>query len=277
VLVFPLSSVTFRFQQIMSGYIYDSIGREYNKSRRADPYLTTRVSLLLQARKEGRYLDLGCGTGNYYQALLAQGLQVIGVDPSVVMLQQALEQCPEGQFVKAAAEDLPFPPASFDGVLALFTFHHWTNKEKGLAEVARVLKPGGRFVCLSFCPEQMKGYWLDEYFPEMMERSWALAPEKPVMERLLIDAGFKIVFTENYSIQEDLTDHFLYAGKHHPEWYLDPGFRENTSSFRLLADSDELEYGLHRLEKDIRSGKVKEVMDSYANDHGDYLFYIAST
>ncbi len=54
------------------------------------------------------------------------------------------------RFQHAHAEDLPFPDAEFDLVLSTLTFHHWHDQPRGIAEVARVIAPGGRWLLADF-------------------------------------------------------------------------------------------------------------------------------
>lgn len=255
---------------------YDTIGKEYNATRKADPYLTGKLYELLLAVPGNHYLDIGCGTGNYLNALSKQGLNFTGVDPSLTMLEQAEWKNPEAHFICAKAENIPLPDQIFDGAIAIFTIHHWDDMLRGLKEVRRVLKPGSRFVCFSFTPRQMKGYWLNHYFPLMMQRSWEIVPEREEMAEIILQAGFSSVFTENYTVHEGLEDHFLYSSKHHPERYLDAAIRKNASSFSVFAEEGEVERGLSLLEGDIRSGYIETVMEEYANELGDYIFYIAT-
>ena len=58
----------------MSTPIYDKIGSNYNSTRRADSYIAGRLYELMVTDKEGSYIDIGCGTGNYLGALSAMGL-----------------------------------------------------------------------------------------------------------------------------------------------------------------------------------------------------------
>ena len=259
----------------MTEILYDSIGTNYNNTRRADPYITERLHTLLSPSPDGLYLDIGCGTANYLTALAQKGVRLYGVDPSQVMLQQARAKDNNAKFFCAKAEELPFTDEFFDGCTATFTLHHWSDKLKGLTEVTRVLKTGARMVFLSFTGEQMRGYWLNQYFPEMMKRSWELLPELPGMAQLLNDAGLKLVATENYLVQEDLQDHFVYSNKHRPEQYLRPEIRQNASSFSSFVTPEELKSGLAALEADIASGAIRDVMKSFENDKGDYLFLVA--
>lgn len=259
----------------MSEVLYNTIGKGYNTTRRADPYIAGRLYELLSPVPGGSYLDIGCGTGNYTAALMQKGLNMQGADPSATMLQEARKKIPGAELVCANAENLPFDKDSFDGSIASFTFHHWSDKLKGLSEMYRVLKPGARLVFLSFTPEQMRGYWLYHYFPEMIQRSWELVPGIAGMEKLLNETGFRLAATEKYFVQDDLQDHFLYSNKYRPEAYLDEEIRKGISSFAAFSASGEVAAGLKALEADIQAGYIKEVIDSYENEHGDYLFYVA--
>jgi len=259
----------------MEAPIYDTIGKGYNTTRRADPYLADRMYQLLQPIPGGLYLDAGCGTANYLTALAGKGLKFYGIDPSETMLTEARKKDNGATFIQTRAENIPLPGAMFHGALAIFTLHHWENWVKGLTEVNRVLKPGAKLVILSFTPLQMKGYWLNHYFPQMMKRSWELVPETEDMEEILHKSGFRLAGTEKYFVQNDLQDHFLYSNKHRPAQYLRPEVRNGASSFTAFSTPEEVAAGLAALETDIKEGKIENIINSYENNNGDYLFYIA--
>lgn len=99
-------------------------------------------------------LDVGCGTGSLtLAAKAAAGAQgrVCGIDPSPEMIEFATRKAARAaaqiDLRLAVVEDLPFPDASFDVVLSSLMLHHLPEdvKRKGFAEIARVLRPGGRF------------------------------------------------------------------------------------------------------------------------------------
>ncbi len=254
---------------------YDIIGKGYNNTRCADPYLTGRIYDLLQPVSNGLYIDIGCGTANYLTALSGKGLKFYGIDPSETMLSAARLKNGTAVFIRAHAENIPLPDAMFNGATATFTLHHWNDWVKGLQEVYRILKPGARLIILSFTPLQMSGYWLNEYFPEMMKRSWELVPEIEGIEQILNEAGFRLAATEKYFVQDDLQDHFLYSNKYRPEQYLRPEVRNGASSFTAFSTSGELDTGLAALQADILSGKIQDIINRYENENGDYIFFIA--
>lgn len=255
--------------------IYNTIGKGYNTTRKADPYLVGRMLANLLPNKEGRYIDIGSGTANYTNAYTEQGYHFTGAEPSDRMIGEACSKYPQIDFVQSKAETLPFADASFDGATGTFTLHHWDSMVEGLTQLHRVLKPNSRAVFLSFTPAQIFGYWLCHYFPETMRNSAAVVPEMDEMIAIFKQAGFSNISTEKYFVHDELQDHFLYSNKRRPEQYLRPEIRNGASSFTVYANHDEIAAGLIQLEKDIAGGEVWNIIKQYENDLGDYIFYVA--
>jgi len=106
------------------------------------------IPSLLQAAKMRpgmRLLDVACGTGLAGGAAAAAGARVTGADFSPAMVVMARSLYPAVEFQAADAEDLPFPDASFDAVIANFGIHHVERPERAIAQARRVLAPGGTF------------------------------------------------------------------------------------------------------------------------------------
>ncbi len=98
-----------------------------------------------------RVLDLGCGEGQISRALheTNASMRIFGLDPSNEQLQNARRgSAPEISFVQGAAERIPFADGSFDGVVCCLAIEHCEDVDLVLAEVARVLSPGGAFFLL---------------------------------------------------------------------------------------------------------------------------------
>lgn len=254
--------------------VYDKIGKGYNTTRRADPYITEKLYGFLAPHQDGYYLDIGCGTGNYLKALSEKGLKFYGIDPSGRMLDQAKHTNPGTTFIQAQAEQLPIEDNFFEGGMGNFTLHHWDDMQQGLNEVYRVIKPGATFIFFSFTPEQVMNYWLAHYFPNTMQNSADVIPSYEDMVTLFRNTGFETIDTEKYFVTNELTDHFLYSNKYRPQNYLNPEIRNGASSFTKYADREEVESGLAALEEDIRSGAIEQIIQQYENELGDYLFYI---
>ncbi len=106
------------------------------------------VAALLDAARVGvgtRVLDLACGTGLATAAAAGRGAVAVGRDFSAAMLREARTAHPALRFDEGDAEDLPYPDASFDAVIANFGVHHFARPERAAAAAWRVLRRGGIF------------------------------------------------------------------------------------------------------------------------------------
>jgi len=99
-------------------------------------------------------VDVGCGTGKLLRMAAARWptARRIGVDAAAGMVAMARERTPGATFYVGAAESLPLPDAWADVIVSTISFHHWPDQEKGLREVARVLRPGGHFFLADIVP-----------------------------------------------------------------------------------------------------------------------------
>jgi ubiquinone/menaquinone biosynthesis C-methylase UbiE len=108
-------------------------------------------------------LDVGCGTGTLAleaaRRVRTTG-RVVGIDPSQQQIDHARSKATRRKlpvdFQIGAIEQLPFPDQTFDVVLSTLMMHHLPTplKRQGLAEIARVLKPGGRLIIADFIPKK---------------------------------------------------------------------------------------------------------------------------
>lgn len=88
-------------------------------------------------------LDLGAGTGKLTVRLVERGLDVVAVDPIPEMLEVLSSSLPDTPALLGTAEDIPLPDSHVDSVLVAQAWH-WFDPDRAIAEVARVLRPGGR-------------------------------------------------------------------------------------------------------------------------------------
>ena len=130
-------------------YDFDKIARDYDRMN----HLMT-LGLDRWWRKKavkglgGKVLDVACGTGDMVVELLRLGCTVTGVDLSKEMLAIAKRKAESGKWKVADAEHLPFEDNTFDAVTCAFGVRNFVHLERGLKEMLRVLKPGGRMVIL---------------------------------------------------------------------------------------------------------------------------------
>lgn len=124
----------------------------YDAQMQTSPLARADVAFCERAfRAPGRLLDLGCGTGRLCAHFAAKGFECAGVDLSEEMLAKARANAPTATFLNANLVDLAeLPDASFDYAACLFStlgmVRGADNRAKVLANVFRVLKPGGKFV-----------------------------------------------------------------------------------------------------------------------------------
>ena len=145
----------------------------------ADPEYVEQILPIVGEELAGRahVLDVGTGEGQLARHLVALGAaRVTGIDPSVNQLRVARARAAGPAYARAAAAALPFPDATFDGVVACLVFEHITAVDEAIAEVARVLAPGGVFLFLLNHPLlQVPGSgWIDDHILE--EQYWRIGP-----------------------------------------------------------------------------------------------------
>ncbi|CAM1357763.1 class I SAM-dependent methyltransferase [Tenacibaculum xiamenense] len=253
---------------------YDKIGVNYNETRKADKFLTERLIHHLKPVNYELYLDIGCGTGNYTSELQTKGMNLIGIDPSEQMLSKAKSLNDNVDWRVGSSEKTGLSENSIDGIVATLTIHHWSDLESGFKELSKILKTNGRIVIFTSTPEQMKGYWLNHYFPKMLSNSINQMPSLEGVKDAMGKNNISLEKTEKYFIRPDLQDQFLYCGKDFPDLYFDEQIREGISSFSSLANQKEVNEGLLKLKEDVKSGRINEIMNLYKNDLGDYLYIV---
>ena len=167
----------------------------------------------------GTALDVATGTGDLALALArvaGPGGRVVGIDFAEAMLEVARRKAHQHgvtvEFRHADALDLPFPNASFDAVTIGFGLRNVTDIPRALAEMARVLRPGGRMACLEVTkprvPLLAAGFYT--YFDHVVPLLGALLspsreaytylpcslrpfPDAPLLRHMMLEAGFRRV------------------------------------------------------------------------------------
>jgi SAM-dependent methyltransferase len=158
----------------------------------------------------GRCLEVGCGTGVYAARVRALGWTPVGVDLSAGMLRHAAARLP---VARADATRLPVPDGSLDAAIAVMVHTDLHAYPPVLDEIARVLRPGGRFVHVGvhpcFCggfadrsdpravvirPGYLDGSWTTESWTDQGVRDKVGARHLPVAALLnaVLDAGFEL-------------------------------------------------------------------------------------
>ena len=122
---------------------FDRLAEAYDEFRSG--YSRALYDLLFEhgLKAGSNLLDVACGTGLASEPLAKRGVNITGVDISEPMLAKARMRFKNGEFVRGEAESLPFGDKTFDATICAQAIH-WLDQRKALAEMVRVVRPGGR-------------------------------------------------------------------------------------------------------------------------------------
>jgi ubiquinone/menaquinone biosynthesis C-methylase UbiE len=176
-----------RFNRMAAGY-----ERHYLQRLIFEPVQKTVLELArAEVPEPGTILDVGCGTGRLLRAAAEEfpAAKIEGVDAAQEMVRYAQGLVAAGSSItirQGTAEHLPFADAQFDLVFSTMTFHHWADQRAGAAEVARVLKPGGRWLLADF---------IATGFMKYIRRAFRLRrfPERKLLDPMLAAAGMQVL------------------------------------------------------------------------------------
>jgi ubiquinone/menaquinone biosynthesis C-methylase UbiE len=141
----------------------------------------------------GRTLDLGTGTGRNLP-WLPEGAAAVGVDPCPQNLGAARRRAPHVPLVRARAEALPFRAGAFETVLSGMVFCSVDDPAAGLAEVERVLRPGGTLRMLEHVRsgQGLVARWQDLIQPAWTRCTGGCRPNRDT-EQAVLSAGFELL------------------------------------------------------------------------------------
>jgi SAM-dependent methyltransferase len=146
----------------------------------ADPEYEQQIIPLALEELVGKkiVLDVGCGDGQIARALAKNGAEVLGIDPTKLHIDIANERAGGPTYLLGSATSLPVPDASQDAVVACLVFEHIDAVDAAIAEVARVLKPGGQFSFFLNHPllQTPGSGWIDDHIIDPPEQYWRIGP-----------------------------------------------------------------------------------------------------
>jgi demethylmenaquinone methyltransferase/2-methoxy-6-polyprenyl-1,4-benzoquinol methylase len=162
-------------------------------------------------------VDLAGGTGDLAASFASFGAKAIVCDPCVGMMEATNYQKRNIGWVAGYGETLPFDDNSVDALTVAFGLRNMSNPHQGLSEIHRILKPGGRFLCLEF---SHAAFWLkpiyDAYSVHIIPQLGAMIagqkdaykyliesirefPDQHTLAGMMVDCGFKNVEFKNLS------------------------------------------------------------------------------
>ena len=192
--------------------MFDRISPRYDLTNRLmtmgmDIHWRRYAAKSLAMEPGGLALDVACGTGDFVRLLRSMGYRVIGGDFSLGMLTAS----DQAGLVQADAARLPFADNSFDGLTCGFALRNFTSLPTVLAEMARVVRPGGRIALVEVArPEQPlikagHGFYFDHIVPRIgamvsdsdaykyLPQSTVYLPPEPALRSMLGEAGFRSI------------------------------------------------------------------------------------
>lgn len=144
--------------------------------------LDTPMLERVRAGQFTRALDVGCGEGRFCRMMQQLGIATIGIDPTEALINEAQRRDPNGDYRLGQAESLEFADSSFDLVVAYLTLIDIDDLPTAIAEMARVLAPGGRLLIAnlnslntasaapnggwSHEPDGKRRFYIDDYMEE---------------------------------------------------------------------------------------------------------------
>ncbi|MGB6057203.1 MAG: class I SAM-dependent methyltransferase [Microthrixaceae bacterium] len=156
-----------------------------------DPEYTEQILPLIAEHlpHSGTMLDIGCGEGQVARMAVGLGLDVVGADPAFTQVTVGVERGGGPLYMQGSATDLGVADASVDAAVACLVFEHIPDLDAALGEVARVLKPGGRFLFLLNHPllQTPGSGWIDDQIldpPELYWRVGAYLDEADTVEEV---------------------------------------------------------------------------------------------
>ena len=235
---------------------YNQIAHRYDADRLRGRSVDADLLAFLETRPDhaspATILDIGCGTGNQLVANrkeIEEG-QMVGLDLFEGMLRQGQRKV-TGQatarridWVQGDGAALSFREQTFDFISNQTVFHHVQDKPGMLAEVWRVLRPGGRFVMINISVREMPSWIIYRYFPGAWGIDLVDFLPKEALESLMKAAGFAEVRSEldHWEYEEDLAE------------FLQVVQGRVVSQLVALPDAD-YEAGLRQIEAELAQTK----------------------
>lgn len=222
----------------------------YDRTRGASPSILAPLERALAGASGRQLLDVAGGTGNYAAALRDRGWGPTVVDVSAEMLGVAL-----GKGLPAILSDaarLAVADRAVDAIVCVSALHLIGGWDAALAEMRRVVRPGGRIALMVYARENLEGHWFLNYFPGARARTYA-------EHQSLAEIAAHLSGAESSAFWfTDLDDASGVALQAEPRHFLDPAWRAQLSFFERLESRDpaELAAGLARLEADLAAGRA---------------------
>ncbi len=253
---------------------------KYDKTRKTSRAILEKIRQNINPCPNKVGLDIGCGTGNYTIPFISDFGEVIGLDVSKYMLNEARKKSDRVKWIKADALYTGLPDEYCDAVWLISTLHYFIGDGQRLLfeEIYRILKKGGVvFADIEF-KEQHDSLWQVEFFPSLIGRYRNACLSKGQYKTWLSEIGFSNIRFEYLTIEPTENDASLRIGQHNPNRYFEYGITNGIPAFKEMGAS-EFSQGMQKLKAAIEDGTIYEIIKRYdqkATMKGDDGFIIAA-
>lgn len=236
----------------MTALNYDNLAGEYARHRRAYPGMVEHIVEHATIGPDSTVLEVGCGTANHVTGVQrATGARCFGVDPSREMLDIAATQPATLDLRQGTAEELDFPPETFDLVLSVDMIHYVREPRRYFARAFELLKPGGYLMTATDSEWAIRNRTpMAQYFPGTVDVELARFHPIPALADALADVGFVEPFEQDFESEYEVSDAKRFEDK-------------SFSSLHLISD-EEFASGLARLRADLAAGPITGILRSTA-------------
>jgi len=230
-------------------------------------------------------LDIGCGTGNYTIPFIEDFKQVIGLDTSKEMLDEARKRSDKVKWIEADASDKKLMHKYLkdnycDAVWLISTLHYFNGSEQRelFKEIYRILKKGGTvFADIGF-EEQLESLWVVDFFPSLKDRYRNRCFKMRQYRTWLHEIGYTNIRFGIFKFGENEIDAGIWIGQHCPIRYADHKLTDVIPAFTMMNRSEYNE-GIKKLKESIRDKTIDGIIKKHeqkAKIKGENGFIIAT-
>ena len=208
-------------QEKITGDLFSNWAETGRGEKMAEGHAPLVRALLEEINVEGKsVLDIGCGIGEALKQCVRKGaINIAGIDLSTNMIDLAQNNLPEGDFKMGSVLNLPWKDDQFDHVISIEAMYYFTNIQKALSQIMRVLKKGGQFSSAIeyYVDNKATAVWAEELPMNILhfsEKEWIEVFKK---------AGYRNVYTKriiryNPKAKKDFIPSAFFPDY---QWYLD--------------------------------------------------------
>lgn len=173
---------------------YNQIAQVYTDRYKDSPFMLSHLKKFSSLiKKNGKILDLGCGSGRAVKFFFKEGFDVVGIDFSEEMLNLAKKNIPKGKFLLMDMRDLNFLKESFDAVWSHFSILHIPKKDiaQVFSECERVIKKNGLFFIAVSLGKDTEGF--EDEWLKKGNKTFFHVISKNSLKKYLERSGFTVI------------------------------------------------------------------------------------